>query len=62
MVTPEDSLQTAAVTMLKGGIRHIPVRHEDEDPSSPAALAGVLSIRDVLYVHYIDEITGDASK
>jgi len=59
MVTPEDSLSTAAVTMLKHGIRHIPVRHEDEDPELPSSLAGVLSIRDVLYVHYIDEITQD---
>jgi len=57
MVTPEDDLKTAAITMLRHGIRHIPVRHEDEDPSLPGSLAGVLSIRDVLYVHYIEEIT-----
>jgi len=61
-VTPEDKLDTAAVTMLKHGIRHIPVMYDGEDPTIPSSLAGVLSIRDILYVHYIDEITSDNRK
>jgi len=59
-VKPGDPLQLAALTMLRAGIRHIPVMHEDEhdNPIHVDNLAGILSIRDVLYVHYYDEVTG----